>query len=72
MEEFPAVGTLGRGGEVLGVTRQFRIIGQNGAAAACGDDLVTVETERAQFAEGAGVPALMAAAQRLGGVFHHG
>ena len=51
----PAMRHFGGGREVLGGTRKLCIVGEDRAAAAGGDGLVAVETERAKQSEGAGV-----------------
>ena len=66
----PGVGQLGGGGQVLGAPGQVGVVGEDGAPAAGGDDLVAVEAEDAQPAAGASMAALVMAAEGFRGVFH--
>ena len=63
VDEQPFVRHLGGGGEVLGEFAQLLVVGEDGAAAAGGDDLVAVEAQGRDLAPVACVPALLKGAQ---------
>src|SRR5256885_1403189 len=64
MHEGPFVRQLRGGGEMLGAAPQFLVIGQDGTAAAGGDDLVAVEAQRREPRLGSDGVTLVGRAQR--------
>src|SRR6185437_13861298 len=68
MHEGPFVRQFCGGRDVLGAATEFLVVGQDRAAAAGGDDLVAVETQRGETGFRADRMAFVGRSERLGGV----
>jgi hypothetical protein len=72
MLEGPAMRQFGGGGDVFGDAGEFRVVGEDRAAAAGGDGLVAVETKGSKAAESARMAAVVVTAQGFRRILHQG